>query len=200
MRRRWMVGSLAVAVLGLAGTRAVTLAQRPAKVWVPPGPMPSAPKAVPASTESDPLPMMTTEGATRSADPVVDDPMGAVDSFLQRSRKEADDSIKALTQEAEALRTRLQKVEAALGRWQAVSGALNQDGKLRWRGPEPESAPQLEPVNAPKEVPAPAPVGEQTAELPAIPPAATPPISAEPVAVPLPEAVPSPPPTFPRPK
>ena len=200
MRKQWMIGSLAVAVLGLAGMRAVTLAQRPAKVWVPAGPMPYASKAEPAPTESNLLPMAAQEGAARSADPVVDDPMGTVDSFLQRSRKEADDSIKALTQEAEALRSRLQKVEAALGRWQAVSGALNQDGKLRWRGPEPESASQLEPVSTPKEVPTLAPVGEQSAEMPAIPPAATPSASAEPVAVPLPEAVTLPPPTIPQPK
>ena len=54
------------------------------------------------------------------------DPMKAVESFLTRNRKEADDSIKALTSEAEVLRGRLQKVEAALARWEAVAGSLNQ--------------------------------------------------------------------------
>jgi hypothetical protein len=50
--------------------------------------------------------------------------MQAVEAFVQRNRKEADEAIKALTQERDSLRARLQKVEAALGRWKAVAGAL----------------------------------------------------------------------------
>lgn len=50
--------------------------------------------------------------------------MKVVESFVERNRKEAEDSIKALSKEAEELRARLKKVEAALERWQAVSRAL----------------------------------------------------------------------------
>ena len=191
MRKRWVMGSLAVAVLGLAGMRAADLALRRAKAWGASLPMADEPKAErvgwkstvvsqPAYGESALLPMTGpfVEGAPpttgdRAAVPVPDDPMGAVDSFLRRSRQEADESIKALTQEAEALKSRLQKVEEALGRWQAVAGALNQDGKMRWRRePEAEISPQLEPVTAPKAIEVPAPSMEP---LPALPAEAVPP-------------------------
>jgi hypothetical protein len=52
--------------------------------------------------------------------------MQAVEAFVQRNRKEADEAIKALTQERDSLRARLQKVEAALGRWKVVASALEQ--------------------------------------------------------------------------
>ena len=57
----------------------------------------------------------------------VEDPMANVDTFLQANQKVADDSINTLTREAESLRTRLRKVEAALGRWQGVAKALQQE-------------------------------------------------------------------------
>jgi hypothetical protein len=60
--------------------------------------------------------------------------MQTVEEFVLRSRKEAEDSINALTREAETLRARLQKVEAALERWKAVERALK-EGSLP--APEP---------------------------------------------------------------
>lgn len=52
------------------------------------------------------------------------DPAELVSEFVDRSRKEAERSIAALTKEAEELRARLKKVEAALDRWQSISRAL----------------------------------------------------------------------------
>jgi hypothetical protein len=80
-----------------------------------------------------------------------DDPMGAVETFLDRNRKEAENSIQTLNQEAEALRTRLQKVEAALARWQDVSKALKAEGTTPQSQP---TATQLEPIPASAEQPA----------------------------------------------
>ncbi len=55
------------------------------------------------------------------------DPVQAVETFVRRNRQEADTAIKNLTQEAETLRARLAKVEAALARWQVVSAALKHE-------------------------------------------------------------------------
>jgi hypothetical protein len=52
------------------------------------------------------------------------DPVETVEQFVERSRQEADEAIKALTQEREALRAQLQKVETALQRWHQVAEAL----------------------------------------------------------------------------
>jgi hypothetical protein len=87
--------------------------------------------------------------------------MQTVQAFVEKNGKEAEDSIDKLTKEAEMLRARLQRVEAALERWKAVEQALKKEpakaadaaGKARWerfgnsRLPKPtEVAPQLEPV------------------------------------------------------
>ena len=56
--------------------------------------------------------------------PTADDPVETVEQFVERSRQEADEAIKALTQERDDLRVRLQKVETALQRWQQVAEAL----------------------------------------------------------------------------
>ncbi|WP_020466734.1 hypothetical protein [Singulisphaera acidiphila] len=53
--------------------------------------------------------------------------MDDLKAFHQQSRQKAEDHIKALTKEAETLRARLQKVEAALEGWKALSIALEQD-------------------------------------------------------------------------
>jgi hypothetical protein len=82
-------------------------------------------------------------------DPATEDPMAAVEEFLQRSRREADEKIKALTQEAETLHVRLTKVEAALGRWKAVADSLGQ-GQL---GREVRGAVEPPPLHAIDSVP-----------------------------------------------
>ncbi|MHC5539555.1 hypothetical protein ACYOEI_15160, partial [Singulisphaera rosea] len=62
--------------------------------------------------------------ASKSAVVTPNDPGQLVSEFVDRSRKEAEASIAALTKEAEELRVRLKKVESALDRWQSVSRAL----------------------------------------------------------------------------
>ena len=52
------------------------------------------------------------------------DPEAAAKGFVERSIKEADDAIKALTAESESLNIRLHKVEAGLERWREVKAAL----------------------------------------------------------------------------
>ena len=140
MRRRGLVGLLVVAFTILAG-RAVVLAQRaktPAPLLIGPAPAESRTAAwskpgaqVPQSPPADRA-MVPAEVPPANND----DPMAAVDEFLGRNRKEADESIKALAREAETLRARLQKVEAALARWQSVSNALNQDAPQAASGPD----------------------------------------------------------------
>jgi hypothetical protein len=56
------------------------------------------------------------------------DPEAAAIAFVERSQKEADEAIRALGKEAEALRSRLQKVEAGLARWESVKEALTDHG------------------------------------------------------------------------
>jgi hypothetical protein len=105
----------------------------------------SNPAPTPPSSSAQPTP------SSSIAPSPGDDPMGAVETFLDRNRKEAENSIQTLNQEAEALRTRLQKVEAALARWQDVSKALKAEGTT------PQSQPtttQLEPIPASAEQPA----------------------------------------------
>lgn len=144
------------------------------------------------------LPTITDPVSASAKEPseVADDPVGTVESFLQRNRKEADDSIKSLTQEAEMLRARLQKVEAALGRWQAIAGALNQEPKKPSEAdPTPVSKPEAGPEN-PHAVGAPSsepPSQVKPQESSPVPPSlpADPPPPASPL--PLPPSVETPP-------
>jgi hypothetical protein len=178
MRTRWMAGIFAASAVALA--TAASMAQRPTRprMAVPPpqseaaierkpwrgkepqaaGPPPPAVDSLPATTE----PPVAIEPGHSS-----EDPMTAVDAFLRRNRKEAEDSIQALTREAEALRARLAKVEAALARWQSVAGSLNPGQK--WGQPEGPSEPntELSPIES-----APRPAGQikPPAEPPQSPP------------------------------
>ena len=83
--------------------------------------------------------------------------MQAVEAFVQRNRKEADEAIKALTKEQDSLRARLQKVEAALGRWNAVAGALERSQTPQAGTPNLQPTPgTLQPADIiPPTVPAP---------------------------------------------
>ena len=109
-----------VLLMGIA-----TLAQPPA---IPQATLPIDSAAVPPPTD-------------QVAVSATDDPMQVVDAFVQKNRKEAEDSIGKLTKEAETLRARLQKVEAALERWKAVEHALK-----RAPAKVSEVSPQLEPI------------------------------------------------------
>jgi hypothetical protein len=129
------------------------------------------------------------------------DPEAAAASFVERSTKEADDAIKTLSKEAEALRARLEKVETGLARWQAVKNALeSQTGskQTRRRSPAPEATPvrQPSPVDPPRDAVAPPRVTPAPAfpgplpNLPPPPPMNSPPVSK--VEVPPPFAAPAP--------
>jgi hypothetical protein len=204
MRIRWMVAGL-VGASALALGTAASLAQKPG---APPRILTASPdqpkrwrspalaqiqhggNSLPEVRPEPPGPVPIEAAPVAAPDP--GDPMNAVESFLQRNRREADDSIKALTQEAEALRARLARVEAALGRWQAVSAALNvepkppqpaavekamEPGEVRPAAgpPDPALPIPVEPAPAPVEIPQiPAPV-----EVPQPPPPAPAPAPVE---------------------
>src|SRR5690242_21585384 len=108
------------------------------------------------------------------------DPMQAVEAFIERGRQEADGAIQALTQERDALRDRLQKVEAALGRWQAVADALEKSQAAPAAvEPEPAEAPAAGPADEPGQLEAPpeeppGPEAPPTVEPPAAPGEETP--------------------------
>ncbi len=160
------------------------------KSWAPP-PVPTQGKDKAVAPSS--LPAMSPPHAE-------DDPVEAVEAFVRRNAKEADESIKALTQEAEALRGRLSKVEAALAKWQAVSRALQPTPPAAASEP-PTAAPEL--THIPKDGPL-SPPGDSAVpptvppaepcpspdSLPSVPsspvPANVPPASPDPGAVPTP--------------
>ena len=101
----------------------MALAQGPKALDLPP--LVAEPPALPVTPAGTQLPP-SAELPPLAPGITNDDPMQVVEAFVARNRKEAEDSIQALTQEAETLRARLQKVEAALERWKAVDNALKQ--------------------------------------------------------------------------
>jgi hypothetical protein len=56
--------------------------------------------------------------------PSTDDPEQSARAFVERSRKEAEAHLKALTAEAAQLRARLARLESGIKRWQALVSAL----------------------------------------------------------------------------
>jgi hypothetical protein len=80
------------------------------------------------------------------------DPEAAAVAFVERSQKEADEAVRALSKEAETLRARLQKVEAGLARWESVKEALADHGsqveanagRPAWRSRGASSRPGVE--------------------------------------------------------
>jgi len=143
------------------------------------------------------------------------DPVDSVESFVERNRKEAESAVQALSTEAETLKARLVRVEAALNRWQNFSRALNADqpasqptvgpgSKLNWKRPDPESSkePAASPLSKPSELPRPNPLSSTSPPEPSDP-STVPPQTLE--AVPPqtepkpPELPPSDPPSLPPP-
>jgi hypothetical protein len=138
---RWTLAGIITALFVVVGL--ASMAQGPPESNLLPPPPTEEAKALPeqvgVTPDAPPLP-----GAAQ------EDPMQAVEAFVQRNRKEADEAIKALTQERDSLRARLQKVEAALGRWKAVAGALEQSQATAAQPvqadavePAPEAGPSL---------------------------------------------------------
>jgi hypothetical protein len=129
MRKRRLAA--AVQACGLVGG-VVTLAQGPAEL--PPPPVEQGP--LPAADPPRPLPREAGVGRPQ------EDPMQTVEAFVLRGRKEAEGAIDTLAKEAETLRARLLKVEAALERWKMVEGALKGEASV----PSHELSPQLESI------------------------------------------------------
>lgn len=130
------------------------------------------PSQAPTSSTSpfdlEPAPKGVATAATRRL--MTDDPEGSAAEFLDRSRREAGEAVRALSAEAETLRAKLAKTEAGLKRWQNVLEALN--GQIR-PGNEPAS-PKLpaepEPILEPASLPSPPPVAPNVPEPVAPPP------------------------------
>ena len=137
---RIVAAGLAATVVGLSVPVPRLVAQKADPSQSPSSPVekkadPSAPP--PAEAEANPLPPAipttpptakeTTAAALSLAytpEGTLADPEGAAKAFVERSQKEADEAVAALSKEAEALRARLRKVEAGLARWQAVKESL----------------------------------------------------------------------------
>lgn len=95
------------------------------------------------------------------------DPEQAAQEFVEKNQKVAEANLAALKKEAEALQSRLRKVEAAIRRWEAVAHALKQsegvvskiDGSWkaepslnRVRMPIVDEPSELEPIPPPKSI------------------------------------------------
>ena len=85
----------------------------------------------------------STGPVTSRPAPALADPVETVESFVERNRQEAEANIQALATEAENLKARLAKVEAALVRWQSFSRALHANQPTE---PDQPSPPALEDV------------------------------------------------------
>jgi hypothetical protein len=122
-KRLLMMAMMAMGLVG--GIMAMAQGQKPLDL---PRPVAEQPE-LPLTTVDLPL---RPHGVLSDAIPATpsDDPMHVVEAFVVRNRKEAAESIETLTKEAELLRARLQKVEAALERWKAVENALRQDAAV----------------------------------------------------------------------
>ncbi len=92
------------------------------------------------------------------AGPANDDPVQSARAFVERNRKEAQDELKKLKEEAERLRTRLGKVEAGIRRWEALLAALDTSEQVappQTSRPIPSDHPtELEPAPAARRPPA----------------------------------------------
>jgi hypothetical protein len=102
-----------------------------------PGPIPQdsvpAPSARVEGPELSPPPVAGSGVAAAAPNPdgpANDDPEQNARSFVERSRKEAQDELKKLKEEAERLRTRLGKVEAGIRRWEALLAALDKSEQI----------------------------------------------------------------------
>jgi hypothetical protein len=170
-------------------------------------PPPVIPGDAVASSLSTPADTRTVPPATPASEPAAspdDNPEKAAQSFVERNQKEAEEHLKALTAEADQLRTRLARLESGIKRWQVLVNALRSAQGVA-AADEPstlEPVPQTSPggPRADKKVkwtsanPAPAPATATATEpqpLPAQPGAATEPPSDPAGAVPAPVARPA---------
>jgi len=148
----------------------------------PPSDPPPAPSADPAISPA--TVQAVAVDATPEPSPAKADPVATVETFVERNRKEAESAIQTLTTEADNLKARLTKVEAALVRWQNFSRALNADqpaaqpdgpviNKPNWKRIAPDLDTQPVKTTRTEEPIPPAPVvtpETSSAEVPANPP------------------------------
>jgi hypothetical protein len=131
---------LAVVIAGLVGvgwaartTLAQKSRQKPVESIPAPGSsvgelkaLPSAPvpplAPAPVVSAHSPLELDPTSGLPAPGES--DDPEKNVQAFVEQNRKVAETQLKNLRNEAEKLRSRLQKVEAGIRRWESLLTAL----------------------------------------------------------------------------
>ncbi len=110
--------------------------------------VPSAPLAA-ASGLTVPSPLPAAPAESQSAPPS-DDPEQAARTFVERNQREAEEHLKALTDEAQQLRARLAKLESGIKKWQALVTALKgsqaQSVNSAAITPGAEDAGDLEPI------------------------------------------------------
>jgi hypothetical protein len=126
-----------------------------------PPPIPPAPRSSgqPASTSGNSaalsLPVPEATSATVAPDlgaappPVAleaDDPEKFAQSFVDRSRKQAEEHLKALTTEAEQLRARLAKLDSGIRRWERLLSALKSAQGQSITSTAPGEVSDLEPL------------------------------------------------------
>jgi hypothetical protein len=147
-----IIAAAGIAALGIAALAPRLWAQKPEdrpSTTPAPAPDPKAdPLPLPSVADSDPLPPAIAAPAGFTPEGTLADPEGAAKAFVDRSQKEADEAVTALSKEAESLRARLQKVEAGLARWQAVKESLGSTAAARpaWRRRGDEEPRVLEPA------------------------------------------------------
>ncbi len=98
-------------------------------------PQDSAPSPPLRLTEPQPAPPPTAAGpvdptAPSPPGPANDDPEQNARAFVERNRKEAQDELKKLKEEAERLRARLGKVEGGIRRWEALLRSLDNSEQI----------------------------------------------------------------------
>ena len=92
-------------------------------------PLPAVPPA-PEADDDRPTPKPSRRAATPRAESA-DDPDAHARSFVERNRREAEEQLKALRDEAAQLKGRLARVEAGIRRWEALAAAMNQGAQDR---------------------------------------------------------------------
>jgi hypothetical protein len=82
--------------------------------------------AVPALAPGERIGSVSGPNSSQAPTLEADDPEKVAKDFLEQNQKQAETQLKNLKDEAEKLRTRLQKVEAGIKRWETLLGALKQ--------------------------------------------------------------------------
>lgn len=99
-------------------------------------PITSAPVATrPAEPARDLL-----QRTSAAPDPAADDPDARARSFVEKNRREADEQLKTLREEAVQLKGRLARVEAGIRRWEALAEALDRSQDRAANRPQGEPA------------------------------------------------------------